>query len=116
MSNPAITSVMRQSRQSSETTTIRPQTQSQYSTPHKSRADLIRESQSIIKDQDTAQQWLTKQELVIPGEQITVINLTMALLYISNGKYDQKELINGSHTVAICLGNLNTTPNPDEIA
>ena len=39
----------------------------------------------------------------------------MALLYISNGKDDQKELVNGSCAVAICLGNLNTTPNPDEI-
>ena len=40
----------------------------------------------------------------------------MAQLYISNGKYNQKELINGSHVVAICLGNLNTIPNRDEIA
>ena len=116
MSNPAITSAERQSRQPSETTTIRPQTRSQSSAPHKSRADLIHKSQSIIKDQDAAQRWLTKQELVIPGEQITVANLTMALLYISNGKYDQKGLINSSRAVAICLGNLNTTPNPDEIA
>ena len=40
----------------------------------------------------------------------------MARLYTSNGKYNQKELINGSCVVAICLGNLNTIPNPDEIA
>ena len=41
--------------------------------------------------------------------------LTMALLYISNSKYDQKELINGSHTVAICLDNIHLAPSPDEI-
>ena len=44
-----------------------------------------------------------------------VATLTMAFLYISNGKYNQKELINGSCVVAICLDSLHSTPNLDEI-
>ena len=115
MSNPATTSTKRQLQQSPEVTTIRPHTRSKSSTPYKSKLDLIRESQSIIKDQNSAQRWLIKQELIIPSEQIMAATITMALLYISNGKYDQKELINGSHTVAICLNNIHLAPSPDEI-
>ena len=115
MSNPATTSTERQLRQSPEVTTVRPHTRSQSSTPHKSKLDLIRESQSIIKDQNSAQRWLIKQELIIPSEQIMAATITMALLYISNGKYDQKELINGSRAVAICLDNIHLAPSPDEI-
>ena len=42
--------------------------------------------------------------------------LTMALSYLSNSKYDQKELINGSWAVAICLDNIYLAPSPDKIA
>ena len=83
------------------------------SPPHKSKIDLIRDFQSLIKDKESAQRWLTKSELVIPGEPITAATLSMALLYICNGKYDQKDLINGS--CAVGLDSLHKTPNTDEI-
>jgi hypothetical protein len=68
----------------------------------KTKAELIRESQCNIKDEVSATRWLTKNELIIPGETTTMATLTMALLYISSGKYDQKEMINGIRAIAIC--------------
>ena len=115
MSNPALSSTMRQSQQTPDTTTVRPHTWSQSSTPCKLKTNLIHKSQSNIKDQDSVQQWLIKQELIIPSKQVTAAILTMALLYISSSKYDQKELINGSRAVTICLENLHLPPNSEVI-
>lgn len=106
---------MRQSQQTPDTTTVRPHTWSQSSTPCKLKTNLIHKSQSNIKDQDSVQQWLIKQELIIPSKQVTAAILTMALLYISSSKYDQKELINGSRAVTICLENLHLPPNSEVI-
>ena len=56
-----------------------------------SKAELIRLSQSTIKNKDAGLCWLTKNGLIIPGETTTIATLTMALLYVSNGKYELKE-------------------------
>ena len=68
-----------------------------------SKAELIQLSQSTIKNKDAGLRWLTKNGLIIPGETTTIATLTMALLCVSNGKYELKEMINGTRAVALCL-------------
>jgi hypothetical protein len=71
------------------------------STTKKSRTELIRDSQSSIKDKDSARKWLLKHELIIPGEETSEMSPSLALLYLANGKYEAKASIDGMRAIAI---------------
>ena len=96
-------------------TTTRPQTCSQAPVTHKLKAELIRDSQASIKDKDSAHCWLIKKELIVFGELLTVNTLSMALLYLSNSKYDQHDLINGTHAVSLCLEGIQLGGHADDM-
>ena len=49
--------------------------------------------------------------LIIPGKLITTATLTMALLYIANGKHDLQEMINETRAVALCLKDAHSNTN-----
>ena len=78
-------------------------TRSLSTTVKKTKIELISESQSTIKNKETAIKWLAKSTFIIPGELITTATLSMALLYIANGKHDLCEMINETRAVALCL-------------
>ena len=97
------------------TTITRPQTHSQAPVTHKLKAELIQDSQASIKDKDSAHCWLIKKKLIISGEPLTVNALSMALLYLSNGKYNQHDLINGTHAVSLCLEGIQLGGHADDM-
>src|SRR5277367_1722026 len=69
-----------------------------------SKSKIIKESQSNIKNTETALKWLADHEYVIQGEDMSVSSLTMALLYLANGRLSTpSQLVNGIRAVALCL-------------
>jgi hypothetical protein len=51
-----------------------------------SKAEIIKNSQSSIKSADSAKKWLYDHEYIIQGEELSTPTLTMALLYLANGR------------------------------
>src|SRR5271168_2941171 len=61
-----------------------------------SKAEIIKSSQSNIKSTDTAKKWLYEHEYIIQGEELSIPTLSMALLYLSNGRVNTvTQLVNG---------------------
>ena len=76
-------------------------------TAKSSKAEIIRNSQSNIKNIDVAKKWLYEHEYIVPDENLSVSTLTMALLYLANRCINTAaQLINGIRAVAICLDDI----------
>src|SRR5271156_6494419 len=61
-----------------------------------SKTDIIKDSQLNIKSIEAAKKWLTKHDIIIPGENLTTSTLTMALFYLANGRINTpSQLVNG---------------------
>ena len=72
-----------------------------------SKAEIVRNSQSNIKNIDAAKKWLYEHEYIVPGENLSASVLTMALLYLANGRINTAtQLMNGIRAVAICLDDI----------
>lgn len=96
--------------------------QSQTETPTKritdaAKRELIKNSQSVIKDTESAEKWLIDSTYIVKGENITTAALSMALLYIANGNISTyTKLIDGIRAVAICLGQLQPQSHTEDVA
>src|SRR5271168_1044072 len=61
-----------------------------------SKAEIIKSSQSSIKNTEEAKKWLYEHEYIIQGEDLSTPTLSMALLYLSNGRVNTvTQLVNG---------------------
>ena len=110
LKQPKTTSLFTQSLSSTQPdTTMRFSTCTLEPASHKSKAELLHESQSTIKDKEAAWHWLNKADITIPGRNITITALKMALLYLSSGKHDLCDMVNGIRAVALCLESIQPT-------
>ena len=63
-------------------------------TARRTKDDLVKESQAMIRGPGSAKAWMTDNELVIKGECLTIGTLTMALYHLCSSKFTQpKEMI-----------------------
>jgi len=70
----------------------------------KAKEDLVRESQAIIKGPDTAKKWLFENELVLKGENLSMMMMMMALQQLFSGRFLQpRDMIHGMHAIAMCI-------------
>jgi len=73
-------------------------------TLRKNKDDIVKESQSTIKDPDSAKKWLIENDILIKGEEYTMSMMTAALFQLCSGKFPQpKEMINGMRAIATCM-------------
>ena len=64
----------------------------------------LKESRAQLNSVSTAKKWLTKEELLIEGEDITTSSLAQALLWIAAGERNMADqLVDGIRAVALCL-------------
>ena len=82
-------------------------------TSRPSKTEILKNSQSNIKNAESAKKWLYEHDYIIQGEEISTPSLTMALLYLANGHSNSiGQLVNGIRAIAICLdGALPETTN-----
>ena len=77
-----------------------------------SKADIIKDSQSHIKNTETAKKWLGDHDYIIIGEDLSITALTMALFYLANGRVSTpSQLVNGIRAIALCLDEIGTDQN-----
>ena len=70
----------------------------------KAKDELLRDSQVIIKDPDTARKWLNDNELMLKGENPNATTLTAALFQLCSGKFTlPKDMICGMRAIALCM-------------
>src|ERR1700678_2546107 len=104
--NKPKTATLRSSTRANRATSSTPEISA---TTRLSKAEIIKSSQSNIKSTDEAKKWLYEHEYIIQGEELSTPTLSMALLYLANGRVNTiSQLINGIRAVAICLDS--TTP------
>jgi hypothetical protein len=66
--------------------------------------ELLKESQSAIKNLGSTRKWLLENNHAVEGEAITISLMVMALLCISSSQLvNVKDMINGTRAVAIYL-------------
>jgi len=81
----------------------------------KAKEDLVRESQAIIKGPDTAKKWLFENELVLKGENLSMMTMTMALQQLSSGRFLQpRDMIHGMRAIAMCMEEIIQTRHTSE--
>jgi len=70
----------------------------------KNKDDLVKESQAVIKGPESARKWLTENELVLKGEELTMSTMTSTLLQLCSGRFHQpKDMVCGMRATAICM-------------
>jgi len=70
----------------------------------KAKDELLRDSQTTIKDPDTARKWLTDNELTLKGESLNMTALAAALYQLCSSKFTlPKDMISGMRAIAISM-------------
>ena len=70
----------------------------------KVKEDIIRESQTNIKDPESVKKWLLENDLAVKGEGITMSMIVSALQQLSSGWFIYpKDMVSGMRAVVICL-------------
>ena len=70
----------------------------------KAKDELLRDSQAIIKDPDTARKWLNDNELMLKGENPNATTLMAALFQLCSSKFTlPKDMICGMRAIALCM-------------
>ena len=91
---------------------VAPSTSDLRQTNKPSKADIIKESQSHIKNTEAAKKWLADHDYIITSEDLSISALTMALFYLANGRVNTpSQLVNGIRAVALCLDELGNDRN-----
>src|SRR5271155_4397664 len=68
---------------------------------------MLKESRTNISNVTTAKKWLSKEELLIDGEEMTTSLLAQALMWLAAGdKNTVEQLVDGIRAVALCLEDL----------
>lgn len=82
----------------------------------KAKQDLVRNSQSKVKCRDSARRWLADNNLIIEGETTTIATLSMALLWIADGRLNAIiDWISGMRAVALCMDSLHLNDSINDI-
>src|SRR5277367_2956372 len=64
----------------------------------------LKDSRLNIVNAASAKKWLTKEELLIEGEEVSTISLAQALMWLAAGdKCSVEQLVDGVRAVALCL-------------
>ena len=65
---------------------------------------MLKESRNNLNSPAAAKKWLTKEELLIEGEDVTATSLAQALMWIAAGERNMVEqLVDAIRAVALCL-------------
>jgi hypothetical protein len=95
------TSSLRSSTRVTRSTTSPPATDTSI---RLSNTEIIKNSQSSIRNTESAKKWIYEREYILKGEELSIPSLTTALLSLASGQTNSiSQLVNGIRVVAICL-------------
>ncbi|KIM45758.1 hypothetical protein M413DRAFT_7871 [Hebeloma cylindrosporum] len=82
----------------------------------KNKEDLLRDSQTIIKDIESMQKWLVDNDLMLKGEDISLPTLAAALFQLCSGKFTlPKDIISCMRAIALCMEEIDAKDSIGEL-